>query len=123
MQQEKGFIQYIVIVAVILGAVFLSQQANIREIGKNLASKASGAVGGYWAKGSNWATNEVYSKVNKEVQKRGEIIKNEVSSEKEKISENILQKAGDYFSGIADSIVHPGNNTCETTQTSSESVQ
>jgi len=119
MQQEKGFVKYIVIVVVLLGAVFLSQQPFAREFGKNLLSKVSGAVSGYWAKGSNWATDKVYSKVNEEVEKRGEIIKDEIKTEKEKISENILEKAGDYLTGIKDSIVNPGNNSCETTQTSS----
>ena len=123
MQQEKGFTKYIVIVAVLLGIVFLSQQSYAREFGKDLLSKASAAVSGYWAKGANWASDKVYSKVSEEVQKRGEIIKDEVNSEKEKISKNVLEKAGDYLSGIKDSIVNPEKTSCETTQVSSESVQ
>jgi len=119
MQKEKGSIKYIIIVVVILGAVFLSQQSYSREFGKNLLSKASATVSGYWAKGSNWATDSVYSKVNGEVQKRGEIIKNEIDSEKEKVSTNVGDKIKNYFSGIAESVIHPGNNSCETTQTSS----
>jgi hypothetical protein len=118
MQQEKGYIKYLVIVSVLLGMVFLSQQLYAREFGQNLLSKASAAVSGYWAKGSNWVSDKVYSKVSEEVQKRGEIIKEEANLEKEKISENILEKAGDYLSGIKDSIVNPGKNSCETTQTS-----
>jgi hypothetical protein len=53
------------------------------------------------------------------VQKRGEIIKNEIDSEKEKVSTNVGDKIKNYFSGIAESVIHPGNNSCETTQTSS----
>jgi len=120
MQQEKGFTKYLVIVVVLLGAVFLSQQSYSREFGKDLFSKASAAVYGYWAKGANWASDAVYSKINKEVQNRGEIIKNEITSEKENISNNVVKKVGDYFSGIADSVVNPGNNACPTTPESSQ---
>jgi len=116
MQKEAGFIKYVVIIAVILIAVFLSQQAFFSGVGNDLTSKASGAISGYLAKGANWASNEVYSKVSGEVQKRGEIIKNEVNSEKEKVSENIGEKIKNYFSGIADSVVHPGNNSCQASQ-------
>jgi len=120
MKQEKGFIKYIVIVLVILAAVFLSQQSYSRGFGKELFSKASEGVYGYWAKGSNWVTDKMYSKVNEEVQKRGEIIKEEIASEKEKVSEDIGGKIKNYFSGIADSVIHPENNSCETSSKSSE---
>ena len=116
MQQEKGFIKYIVIIGVIITIVFLSQLPYFREVGKNLTAKASDAVYGYWAKGADWATSVIYPKVSEEVKNRGEMIKNEITSEKDKISENVLQKVGDYFSGIADSVVHPGNNSCTTNQ-------
>jgi len=119
MQQEKGFIKYIVIIGVIVAAVILSQQVYFGKIGKDLYSKASEAVLGYWAKGANWATDAAYTKVGEEVQKRGEIIKNEINSEKQKISESVVQKVGDYFSGIANSIVRPGNNnSCQTPEAS-----
>jgi hypothetical protein len=124
MQQEKGFIKYIVIIGAIIVAAVLSQQAFFTTAGKDLVGKASGALNGYWAKGANWATNTLYSKVSEEVQNRGEMIQNEINSEKEKISESVTEKVGDYFSGIANSNVNPGkNNSCEANQTSSESSQ
>ena len=119
MQNQKKFIKYIIIVAIILSIVFLSQQSYSREFGKNLFFKASETISGYWTKGSNWVTDDVYPKVNEDVQKRGEIIKNEIDSEKEKVSTNIGDKIKNYFSGIAESVIHPGNNSCEATQTSS----
>lgn len=109
--EEKGFIKYIVIVVVILAIVFLSQQAYLRGIGKNAFLKASGAVGGYAAKGASWVTGNLYPKISGEVQKRGDAIKDEVIQEKQKVSENILEKAKNYFSGIAESVLHPGENT------------
>ena len=110
---EKGFIKYIIIIAVIIGFVFLSQQAFSRGFGKNLISDATDQAKAYVAKGSNWVVSNVYSKIAGEVQNRGDVIKNEINKEKEKVTENILQKAENYFSGIKDSILHPGeNNNC-----------
>jgi len=114
--QEKGFIKYIVIIAVILIVVFFSQQAYFKGIGKNASSKGSGVVQDYLTKGSNWVKDSVYPKISGEVQKRGDIIKNEIQIEKQKVSESIGEKLKNYFSGVADSILHPGqnNNNCET---------
>ncbi len=105
---ERKNIFYIVGIVAVLGIVFISQQGILSDVGQ--ATQA--AVSGYWAKGAGWATDNAYQPLSDEVQKRGEIIGDEINSGKEKISENILQKVGDYFSGIADSIVHPGNNSC-----------
>ena len=116
MQQEKGFIKYIVIIAVILVLVFLSQQAYTKATGKTLISAAMDQVGSYTTKGSNWIMSNIYPKITGEVQKRGEIIQNEVNQEKEKVSENIGKKIQNYFSGVTNSILHPGQETnCPTT--------
>ena len=122
MNTESGFIKYIVIIVVILAVVFLSQQAYTRGAGKTLISNSTGKVKSYLSQGSNWVLSKVYPKISGEVQKRGDIIKNEVSQEKQKVSENIGTKIKNYFSGISDSILHPGeNNSCPTpaAQTSS----
>jgi len=105
---------YIGAAVVVIAAVFLSQQGYFDGIGKS----ASAAISGYWAKGSNWVTSQAYPTLSEEMQKRGEVISNEIKEEKENISENVLQKVGDYFSGIADSIVNPEKTSCETTQPS-----
>jgi hypothetical protein len=106
---EKKNILYIVGIVAVLGIVFVSQQGIFSDFGQ----AAQAAISGYWAKGANWASDNAYQPLSDEVQKRGEIAGDEINSGKEKISENVLQKVGDYFSGIADSIVHPGNNSCE----------
>ena len=106
---EKKNILYIVGIVAVLGIVFVSQQGIFSDFGQ----AAQAAISGYWAKGANWASDNAYQPLSDEVQKRGEIVGDEINSGKEKISENVLQKVGDYFSGIADSIVHPGNNSCE----------
>jgi len=55
---------------------------------------------------------------------RGDIIKNDINQEKNKISGSIRKKIENYFSGIANSIIHPGeNNNCNcATQTSQAST-
>lgn len=107
---QQGFIKYIVIIVVILAAVFLSQQAYSNGIGKTLISNATDQIQTYAAKGSNWIMASIYPKITEEVQKRGDIIKTEVNNEKEKVSENIATKISNYFSGVANSILHPGEN-------------
>ena len=114
MHQEKGFIKYIVIIIVILAVVFLSQQVYSRAIGKTLISDATGQAKTYMAKGSDWVMSNIYPKISGEVQKRGDIIKTEVDQEKNKVSENIGTKISNYFSGVTDSVLHPGeNNNCQ----------
>jgi len=105
---EKTNIFYIVGIVAVLGIVFMSQQGFFNDFGQ----VTQAALYGYWAKGTDWASDNAYQPLSAEAQKRGEIIEGEINSGKEKISENVLQKVGDYFSGIADSIVHPGNNSC-----------
>jgi hypothetical protein len=117
MQNEKGFIKYIVIIIVILAIVFLSQQAISRGFGNNLISDATSQAQAYLAKGANWASSQIFPKISGEVQKRGEIIKNEVNQEKQKVSDNIGKKIENYFSGVANSIAHPGTpQNCQPAQ-------
>lgn len=117
--EQKGFVKYILIIAVILAAAVLSQQPFVKQWGQKAVSKAPAPVQTYLTKGSTWVNGQVLPKIGGEVQKRGEMIKNEVSQEKEKISENILEKVKNYFTGIENSIIHPG--TCQPSQTPSES--
>ena len=119
---EKGYIKYIVIIVIILIVVFLSQQTYFREMGKNLASKASAPIQAYLAKGSTVVKDGVLSKINGEVANGGALIQNQINQEKQKVSDSIATKIGNYFSGIENSVVHPGTpQNCQPTQTSSAS--
>jgi predicted PurR-regulated permease PerM len=112
---QKSFIISIIAIVAILAAAFLSQQAYTKALGNNLISAATNQVDAYATKGSAWVMSNVYPKITGEVQKRGAIIQNEVNQEKQKVSENIGQKIQNYFSGITNSILHPGQtNTCPT---------
>ena len=116
----KPFIKYIVIIIIILLVAFLSQKAYFWGNEKTFVSEATNQVSAYLAKGSNWVTSKIYPKVTGEVQNRGAIIKTEINQEKEKVSENIGEKISNYFSGVANSVVHPGTpQNCSATPTSS----
>lgn len=113
---EKKIISYILIIAVILIIVVLSQMPFFGQWGKRATSKITEPVQNYLTKGSSWVSGSIVPTISGEVQKRGEMIKNEVNQEKQKVSENILQKVGNYFSGITNSIVHPGSpQNCQPT--------
>jgi len=113
-------IKYIIIIIFILGAAFLSQKAYSFEFGHNLISGATNQASAYLAKGSEWVTSKIYPKVDGVVQSRGDAIKNEVKTEKEKVSENIGEKISNYFSGVENSVVHPGTPQNCPTQTSTK---
>jgi hypothetical protein len=106
--EEKGFIKNIVVILVILLVVFFSQQAYFKLKAGNSAPQQAGLVQDYLTKSSNWVKDSIYPKISGEVQKRGDIIKNEVSSEKQKISEDIGTKIKNYFTGVVDSVFNPG---------------
>lgn len=112
---EKGFAKYIVIIIVILFVVFLSQEGRFSGEGKTFTF-VNGVVDqaqAFVAKGSGWVMDKVFPNIAGEVQKRGEMVKDGVEKEKEKISESATEKVKNYFSGITDSILHPGENNCD----------
>lgn len=124
--QEKGFIKYIVIIIVILVVVFLSQQAFFKGISKTFISAASNQAAEYMAKGTNWAMSAIYPKISGEVQKRGDIITNGVNQAQQKVSEDVGKKIENYFSGVTNSILHPGqnnNNNCQVQPASTSNGQ
>jgi len=105
---DKRIILGIIAIIVVLVVAFLSQQAYLKGTGNTLISGAADQAGAYLSKGSDWVKSNVASKIGGEVTKRGEAIKNEINQEKQKVSENILDKTKNYFTGITDSILHPG---------------
>lgn len=114
---KKIIIKYIVIIAVILIVIFLSQQAYSRSIGKTFIYAAANQAASYLAKGTSWAASNIMPKINGEVQSRGVILQNAANQETKKVSENIGTQIGNYFSGIANSIAGKSNNNCAATPT------
>lgn len=99
---DKRILLGAVAIIVILIVVFFSQK-------EALISGVSDKAKAYVAKGSEWVMASIYPKISGEVKKRGDMIKNEVTQEKNKVSENIGEKISNYFSGVENSIVHPGD--------------
>jgi len=121
---QPGLIKNTLIIFVILGVTYFSQQAHFKELGNGMLSEQTAAIEGYLAKGANWVSENVYPTITGEVQKRGDIIKNEVAQEKENISKNIGEKIQNYFSGIVDSVINPGSSdSCQPSQASTSSNQ
>ena len=114
---QKRLIAYIIAIIVVLVVVFLSQQAYTRGIGKTLISDATDQIKAYTAKGSNWVMSNVYSKISTEVQKRGDVIQNEINQTKQKVTEDIPKQIENYFSGIKDAVAGKNNNSCSTQPT------
>lgn len=107
----KKIIFYIILIAVILFLVFLSQNAISGKFGGAMISGATDQASEYLTKGSNWVSSNIYSKITGEVEKRGEEIQNELNQQKEKVTEGIINKVENYFSGVANSLA--GKNNCE----------
>jgi hypothetical protein len=115
-ESGAGFIKYIVIIVVILVVVFFSQQGRFSGEGKTstFVNGTVEQVEASVAKGSGWVIDKVFPNIAGEVQKRGEMVKEGVEKEKEKISETATEKIKNYFTGITDSILHPEeNNNCD----------
>jgi hypothetical protein len=120
---ETGiFIKYTIILASILGVAYLSQQAFFNKNSKTFIYGVTNQASAYLASASNWATSKIYPNISGAVQNGGDMIKNNVegvTQEKNKVSENISEKVSNYFSGIANSVVHPGTpQNCQPAQTS-----
>lgn len=117
----KKIIFGVIAIVAVLVVVFLSQKSYFNGTEKTFVYGAIDQARAYSAKGVNWAISTVYPKISGEAQKRGDIIKNEVNLEKEKISEGIGEKISNYFSGVTNSVLHPGTPQNCPAQTSSGS--
>lgn len=122
--KQKGFVKYIIGFAAVLAAAFFSQSGYFKQNVQNSFFKGSGPVQEFFAKGSNWVRDIIYPKITGEVEKRGDMIKTEVAQEKAKVTENVGEKIKNYFSGIGDSIFHPGSQqNCQPATTTAPSTQ
>lgn len=109
---NKRIIIYIIAIIIILVAIFFSQQAVSSKVGKNLISGATAQTSAIMAKGSNLGISSAYSKISESIQSGGEMIINEINQAQQKISDT-QKNISNYFSGISNSILHPGeNNNC-----------
>ncbi len=94
---QRGFIQNIVIIAILLGIVFLSQQSYTKPYGKQFFASLEGHTKAYSTKASEWLKSTVYPKINQEVQSRGESAKNEIEVQKNNTAQTIWENGKNYF--------------------------
>ncbi|MFH1968550.1 MAG: hypothetical protein ABIJ84_04135 [bacterium] len=119
MQKKNKFLKYFIIVGVVVAVAFLSQQVNLvgREKTFTFVNDSVSQAKIYAAIGTDWLTDKVLPNIRGEVQKRGEMVAQgvteQVNDQKEKVTESVTTKIKNYFSGITDSILHPGENNCE----------
>lgn len=111
---EKGFIKNVLVIIIILVIVFFSQQPNFRKYGKDFYDQAVVYGQSWWQGAYSYAKQNVFSMVGGEVEKRKEVIQDEIQQEKNKVSENILQKIKNYFSDIVLRIFKPSENSKKT---------
>jgi hypothetical protein len=105
---DKGFIKYTVIIAVILGIAFLSQKIYTWENAKTFLTEIPDQTGAYLKNAYKASKDTILPKIGGEVGKGKEAIADGIEQQKQKVSENISEKIKNYFSGIGESIVHPG---------------
>ncbi len=75
---NKGFILNIVAIVVVLGIVFLSQQANYDYIG-------------------DWFKTNIYPRVSHEIESRGEEVQKEVLKQKDMVAQSLWDKIKIFF--------------------------
>ena len=103
----EGFIAYIVIVAVILAVVFLSQVFTLpfeKMKTQQPLLFISEKVKLYWLDATSWIGKNIYPRVSKEVEDRGGALKDEVEKQKDIAAQSIWEKIKNYFAGKFSSI-------------------
>lgn len=94
---QKGFVQNIVIIAVVLVVVFLSQQPYFRPAGEKAYSQMKKQGESYGVQFNSWFNTNVYPKVGGQVASGGEVIKKEIETQKNNIAKNTWEKIKSYL--------------------------
>jgi hypothetical protein len=100
-------IKNLIIIAIIIGAVVISQQPAVKGWGQNTLSWIEKKTDPYTSKITDLFEKKLYPTIGGEVEKRKDIIEQEIAEEKEKISETLAEKIKKYFSNIIDLIFFP----------------
>ncbi len=95
MDENGGFTKYIVIVAIILVVVFMSQQPQFRVIGQKAYQKATQAT--YWTKAEDWIKNSLWLKVSGEAANIKASTTQEITKQKNNLVENLWEQLKSYF--------------------------
>jgi len=110
MHKEKGIIKYILAVVAVLAVVFISQQNLFRGTTQTFYNGFSEKVKRSLAGATSWVNANAVPQISSEVKKGGEALKEGASQAKEQVTQNVAEKAKNYFSGIVDSILGKNNS-------------
>ena len=94
---QKGFIQYIAIIIVILAVAIFSQQPQFRAKGKQLYTQSASQGSTYWQKAQNWFYANIWPKVSGEVSKAKETASKEITTQKNNFLESVWEKIKTYL--------------------------
>ena len=94
---QNGFVQNIVIIAVLLAMVFLSQQSFAKPTAQKIISQISEKTKEYSQKAGDWLKAKTNPYIAKEVQNGGERVKEEVIKQKNNLLQNIWENLKKYF--------------------------
>lgn len=97
LKKREGVLKYFVAVAFVLAVAFLGQQSYFEKISKNLYSTISEKFGPTFAKTNDWLKASLYPKLGGEAAKRGESLKEEVKTQKDKAALSAWQKVKSYL--------------------------
>ncbi len=100
-ESGAGFIQILVInviiLAILLATVFLSQQAYFAPYGKTLYVKGVGQFNVYWLKLNYWADTNLYPRLSGEAGKGGQLITQEITKQKNSIAQSVWENIKNYL--------------------------
>jgi hypothetical protein len=97
MRLQQVFIKSIIIIAVLLAVIFLSQQPYSRELGKSFCGKAKALVAPALEKMYKTSSNYVTSRFAPQVEKGKVEIQQKVIEEKNNLNKSIWENIKNYF--------------------------
>ena len=80
-----------------MAIVFLSQSPSFRPIAQNAYNQASKNLGPYADMGKQWFTANIYPRVSQEVASRGEVVKEEVTTQRNNTIQSIGETVKNYL--------------------------
>lgn len=105
---KMRFLRYIVIIIIILIIVFLSQKPYFKNASKNLSfplfktdfkTDKSYFGDSYLTKANNWLEENIYPRFSREVEERGELVKEEITKQKDEVAKSSFDGAKKYLAG------------------------
>ena len=97
MEEKRGVIINAVMIILILGLAFISQQHFFDSYGKNFFSWSGHQINSSWQAAGDWAKATIYPRAQKEVEERGETLKEEVGKQKDAAAKSVWENIKNFF--------------------------